>query len=128
MNISSNRISVSINDNTDLTFLFILLKHAINLDKFLPQSVYYIKSDGYSITKIKKSFSQIRLINYWNFLDIMNSNYDEVAVSSEQSIGGSIIGWEIRYAVKTNIEEEFFINIEKGYEGLINKLKNMQND
>lgn len=128
LNKDYNRIIISINDKTDLTFLFVLLKQSIELNEFLPQSIYYIISNEYSITKIKKSFNLIKQINYWYFLDIMSKDYNDIAISSDQSIGDKIIGWEIRYAIKTEIKDEFFLDIEKGYVGLIEKLKEFKND
>lgn len=53
---------------------------------------------------------------------------NEYTVSSETNDSLEITGWEIRYVFDIDTIENEVKIIEKGYEGLIKKIKNDKND
>lgn len=117
-------IEIRINNDSNISMLFLLVKNFINWYEFLPESIYTIYAKNKIIIKSKKSMHYLRNITYWEFMDF-KENENSIALASSNNETLEILGWEIRFKIDISNDVNLKIKIiEKEIEGLNFKLIN----
>jgi hypothetical protein len=82
----SNTIEISINNKSNLLYLFSIIKTLCNLNEFIPQSVYIVTKENNITVKTKQSLHFYRRMDFNVFLDNFEIGFTTLYTPSGESI------------------------------------------